>query len=108
MSTDIVIIGGGVIGLSIARELHRQGYEELNQPAKAALLEILADPVTLGDDEANTGPLMVQLHRYVGSLVRCYIGEARALQIPRPVVGGVSDPDVSVPLPFDGEGLGEG
>ncbi len=25
------------------RELHRQGYEELNQPAKAALLEILAD-----------------------------------------------------------------
>ena len=30
------------------RELHRQGYDELNQPAKAALLEILADRVRLG------------------------------------------------------------
>lgn len=64
------------------RELHRQGYDELNQPAKAAILEILADRVTLGDGEENTGPLMVQLHRYVASLVRCYTGDARELQIP--------------------------
>jgi CRISPR-associated protein Cas1 len=69
------------------RELHRQGYEELNQPAKAALLEILADRVTLAgastdSGEENTGPLMVQLHRYVASLVRCYTGNARELQIP--------------------------
>lgn len=64
------------------RELHRQGYEELNQPAKAALLEILADRVALGVGEENTGPLMVQIHRYVASLVRCYTGDARELQIP--------------------------
>jgi len=64
------------------RELHRQGYEELNQPAKAALLELLADRVSLGDGEESTGPLMVQLHRYVASLVRCYTGTARELQIP--------------------------
>lgn len=64
------------------RELHRQGYEELNQPAKAALLEILADRVTLGAGDENTGPLMVQLHRYVASLVRCFQGEARSLEIP--------------------------
>jgi CRISPR-associated protein Cas1 len=61
------------------RELHRQGYDELNQPAKAALLEILADRVRLGDE---VGPLMVQLHRYVASLVRCFAGEARELEIP--------------------------
>jgi CRISP-associated protein Cas1 len=61
------------------RELHRQGYEELHQPAKAALLEILADRVLLADD---VGPLMVQLHRYVASLVRCFTGEARELEIP--------------------------
>ncbi|MCI0366261.1 MAG: CRISPR-associated endonuclease Cas1 [Phycisphaerales bacterium] len=61
------------------RELHRQGYDELNQPAKAAILEILADRVRLGED---IGPLMVQLHRYVASLVRCFTGEARELDIP--------------------------
>jgi CRISPR-associated protein Cas1 len=61
------------------REMHRQGYEQLNQAAKAELLEILADRVRLADD---VGPLMVQLHRYVASLVRCFAGEARELQIP--------------------------
>jgi CRISPR-associated protein Cas1 len=61
------------------RELHRQGHEELNQPAKAALLEILADRVRFGDE---VGPLMVVLHRYVASLVRCFTGNDRELQIP--------------------------
>jgi CRISPR-associated protein Cas1 len=61
------------------RELHRQGYEELNQPAKAALLEILADRVRFGGE---VGPLMVELHRYVASLVRCFTGETKELEIP--------------------------
>lgn len=64
------------------RELHRQGYEELNQPAKAALLEILTERVRLGSADEAGGPLMVQLHRYVASLVRCYAGEATKLEIP--------------------------
>jgi CRISPR-associated protein Cas1 len=85
------------------REMHRQGYEELNQPAKAELLEILADRVRLADD---VGPLMVQLHRYVASLVRCFAGEARELQIP--VAVEQDDARSPIPLPFDGEGLGEG
>jgi CRISPR-associated protein Cas1 len=66
------------------RELHRQGYDELNQEAKAALLEILADRVSLGKSDLTGGPLMVQLHRYVASLVRCYTGHARQLEIPTP------------------------
>jgi CRISP-associated protein Cas1 len=80
------------------RELARQGYDELNQPAKAAILEILADRVTIGDGDENTGPLMVQLHRYVASLVRCYTGNARKLSIPTDV-GDVSDADSSFPDP---------
>jgi CRISPR-associated protein Cas1 len=66
------------------RELHRQGYDELNQPAKAAILEILAQRVRLGDE---VGPLMVQLHRYVASLVRCFTGDNRELEIPGAVAG---------------------
>lgn len=64
------------------RELARQGYDELNQEAKAVLLEILVERVRLGNGENNVGPLMVQLHRYAASLVRCYTGEARNLEIP--------------------------
>jgi CRISPR-associated protein Cas1 len=79
------------------RELHRQGYEELNQPAKAALLEILTERVAVGDGEENVGPLMVQLHRYVASLVKCYMSEERGLQIPvaiesQPTATLASDP----------------
>jgi CRISP-associated protein Cas1 len=71
------------------RELHRQGYEELNQPAKAALLEILADRVQFGDE---IGPLMVELHRYIASLVRCFSGEAKELEIPRALEEGGQSP----------------
>ena len=63
-----------------ARELFRQGYEDLSQEAKARLLEILSEPVRLG---RRRGPLMVSLHRMVASLVRCYQGEAKHLEIPR-------------------------
>lgn len=74
------------------RELYRLGYDELNQPAKTALLELLTLRVAVGDDDKNGGPLMVQLHRYVASLVRCFTGDGRRLCIPK-VVGGVSDAD---------------
>lgn len=81
------------------RELHRQGYEELNQPAKAALLEILVDRVALGDGEENVGPLMVQLHRYVASLVRCFMGEAKELQIPVAVEPSLATASPEEPSP---------
>jgi CRISPR-associated protein Cas1 len=63
------------------REMHRQGYEELNQPAKAELLGLLTQPMKLGE---QAGPLMVMLHRTVASLVRCYAGEAKRLELPEP------------------------
>lgn len=61
------------------REMHRQGHTELNQPAKAELLELLTTPMTLDE---QTGPLMVMLHRLAASLVRCYAGEQKKLDIP--------------------------
>jgi len=64
------------------REMHRQGFDdELSQPAKAELLGVLTQPMKLGD---QTGPLMVMLHRMMASLVRCYAGEQKQLEIPTP------------------------
>lgn len=62
-----------------ARELYRQGYDELTTEAKAGLLKLLADDVQFGDE---TGPLMVCLHRFVASLVKCFEGKSKRLEIP--------------------------
>lgn len=70
------------------REMHRQGYEGLNQPAKAELLGVLTESMKLGD---QTGPLMVMLHRMLASLVRCYADEQKQLEIPVPC-SPTSDP----------------
>ena len=56
-----------------------EGTTEVNPTSKAALLSLLGEPVRFGD---GTGPLLVQLHRYVASLVRCYQGEADELEFP--------------------------
>jgi CRISPR-associated protein Cas1 len=62
------------------RELDRQGYENLDQETKARLLELLTVPLELKDE---TGPAMVMLHRMIASLVRCFAGESRQLEIPQ-------------------------
>jgi CRISPR-associated protein Cas1 len=64
------------------REMYRQGFDELNQEAKAELLNLLIQPMQLGE---QTGPLMVMFGRLVASLVRCYTGEAKKLEIPTPI-----------------------
>jgi len=62
-----------------ARELYWAGQTELDQPTKAALLELLTLPVETG---GQTGPLMVALHRLAASLVACYRGERDKLETP--------------------------
>lgn len=73
------------------RELYvEHGRRELNQATKAGLLEVLTRVVRVNDQSnggsagstAGSGPLMVALHRMVGSLVRCYEGTAKELVIP--------------------------
>jgi CRISPR-associated protein Cas1 len=61
------------------RELIYQGFLELGSETKAGLLRLLAEDVQLGSE---SGPLMVCLHRYIASLVKCYQGEAKKLLIP--------------------------
>ena len=99
------------------RELHQRGQTELDQPTKAELLKLLVMETRVGD---QTGPLMVNLHRMVASLVKCFAGEAKRIDFPTPVeavslttedteateeaVGGMNDDSASTcvtqPLPF--------
>lgn len=62
-----------------ARALIREDRPELDQANKGRLLSTLTAPCEL---EGQTGPLMVQLHRYTASLGRCYRGEDSQLSIP--------------------------
>lgn len=61
------------------RALAFDGASELTQPVKGELLDLLTDEVQTGD---FAGPLSVALHRYVSSLVKCYSGESRVLEVP--------------------------
>ena len=69
------------------RELVRLSQTQLSPITKAALLQLLTQEATTGSE---AGPLMVTLHRYVASLVKCYAGESEQLEIPE-----------YVPAPFD-------
>lgn len=62
-----------------ARELYRQGHTSITPEAKQGMLPLLAEPVELAGEQ---GPLMVQMHRYVASLVKCYAGHTKRLDIP--------------------------
>ena len=64
------------------RGLRQTGYDELNQEAKAELLNLLVEEVRVAKE---TGPLMVNIHRMVASLVQCYQGKSKRLTIPRAV-----------------------
>ena len=64
------------------KELLDEGATELDQPTKAALLDILTWEVRSGE---QSGPLMVSLHRMVASLVRCFGGEAKTIEFPVPI-----------------------
>jgi CRISPR-associated protein Cas1 len=62
-----------------ALKLVKGGNGFIDRESKEKLLGILAEEVTLG---GQSGPLMVQLHRYAASLLRCYEGESRRLLLP--------------------------
>ncbi len=54
--------------------------QELDQPTKAKLLEVLYEPVTIAGFK---GPLMVGMHRTAASLQRCFAGEQKHLDLPK-------------------------
>ncbi len=61
------------------RTLAASDCAELNPKIKEALLGVLTAEVRIAE---QTGPLLVALHRMVASLVHCYQGTARRLEIP--------------------------
>jgi CRISP-associated protein Cas1 len=63
----------------VVLELMKGGGGFIDRTSKEKLLGILTEEVRLGD---QSGPLMVQLHRFAASLLRCYEGESRDLLMP--------------------------
>lgn len=63
------------------RRLVLDGRQEIDSHAKAELLELMTAEVA---GAGESGPLMVALHKYVASLVWCYEGVSRKLEIPVP------------------------
>ncbi|MGB2988184.1 MAG: type II CRISPR-associated endonuclease Cas1 [Phycisphaerae bacterium] len=59
--------------------LWREGQKAIDRDTKRDLLEILTDPVTVGE---STGPLMVALHKTAASVVKCLSGEEERLALP--------------------------
>ena len=53
---------------------------ELDQRIKARLLEVLYEPIVIAGFK---GPLMVELHRTMASLQRCFAGEQRFIDFPK-------------------------
>jgi CRISP-associated protein Cas1 len=63
------------------RDLYKsgEGTGQLNQYVKARLLEVLYDEINVS---GFNGPLMVALHRTAASLVRCFAGEQKEIELP--------------------------
>jgi CRISPR-associated protein Cas1 len=68
------MVDGVVIELALLRR-----HLELDRQSKQLLLGLLTREVKIGE---QTGPLMVGLHRMMGSLVRCYEGLQQELDLP--------------------------
>lgn len=66
-----------------ARELYFSGKTELDQEAKQVLLDLLTETVSTG---SQSGPLMVAISRMTASLVHCYQGTRKDLEIPVPCI----------------------
>ncbi len=62
--------------------LHEQGHYEIERDTKIPLLQLLTTEISI---EEKKGPLMVNLSRMIASLVKCYAGEEKKLQLPVPV-----------------------
>jgi CRISP-associated protein Cas1 len=70
------------------RELHAECKHELDRKEKAFLLEVLTEQVRMGNEK---GPLMVSLHGMTASLVKCFKGLSKKLEIPHPCFSAGTD-----------------
>lgn len=63
-------------------ELLKRGIGFVEKESKREILSLLIETITVAE---MSGPLMVALHRVISSLVRCYEGEQKQLDLPAPL-----------------------
>jgi len=80
LADDLVEPFRGFVEAKVKEIVEGGDWEELTQTIKARLLEVLYDEVEIADYK---GPLMVGLHRTAASLVRCFCGEQKEIELPR-------------------------
>ena len=61
------------------KALAAAGHEEIDKETKTELLGLLTAEIQVAEIK---GPLMVALERMTASLVRCYAGEQKELDLP--------------------------
>jgi len=79
LADDLVEPFRGYIEVKVREIVQSEDWEELTQPIKARLLEVLYEEVEISKYK---GPLMVGLHRTAASLVRCFAGEQKEIELP--------------------------
>ena len=81
LADDVMEPFRGYVEAKVREICHSEDdIEELSQGIKGRLLEVLYESVVIGGQK---GPLMVGLHRTAGSLVRCFAGESKKLELPK-------------------------
>ena len=79
LADDLVEPFRGFVEAKVRAIVRAGDWEELTQAIKAKLLETLYEEVEISDYK---GPLMVGLHRTAASLVRCFCGEQKEIDLP--------------------------
>ena len=78
LADDLVEVFRPRIDRAVVEHL-KTGSTEINKESKRAVLSLLTEPITVA---GQSGPLMVGLHRMTASLVRCFEGGAKTLDLP--------------------------
>ncbi|OQB44672.1 MAG: CRISPR-associated endonuclease Cas1 [bacterium ADurb.Bin157] len=80
LADDLIEPFRGYVEIKVKEIVSGGEWEELTQSVKARLLETLYEEVEIADYK---GPLMVGLHRVAASLVRCFGGEQKEIDLPK-------------------------
>jgi CRISPR-associated protein Cas1 len=80
LADDVMEPFRGFVESKVKEIVQGGDWEELTQAVKAQLLEVLYQEVTIGD---TSGPLMVGLHRIAASLMRCFAGKQKEIDLPK-------------------------
>jgi len=78
LADDLVEVFRSRIDAAVVRRV-AEGADQIDKDSKRCILSLLSEPITVA---GQSGPLMVGLHRMLSSLVRCFEGEQKKLDLP--------------------------